>query len=440
MKIQFIQALSMEGIDVERVYPIGLVTLASIIKRAGGHQLDLFDMNLADDPYGQLKKRLTSAPADLVCLSLRNIDPLGNKTSSLIPSFAVTLAFIKTICPHVKIMVGGTGFTLFARQLLNEYPEIDYGIAGEAENVIMPLLDNLDNPPDLPGICYRKEDRVIVNPPIGDYDMLNYQMPDRDLLNPAAYLEGNHYVEVMGVETKRGCNLSCGYCAYPNLSGSNLRCRNPVDVVDEIAFLKNRYGITQIHFTDSVVNTPVAHFNAICQELLKRSLKIKWSGFFRENLLTRENVLLYKDSGCQCFSLSPDGLTQDSLNQLNKHLKVEDILDAARILADCGVVTVYHFLVNTPGTNASTISQAKALIDQLFAIHQASKTLGTIVLNNIRILPGTDIEKVALSESFINADSNLLYPTYYNPKPWDQSRYQLEIYHQKKNVFTWQEV
>ena len=31
MKILFVQALSMEGIDIERVYPIGIVVLASAV-------------------------------------------------------------------------------------------------------------------------------------------------------------------------------------------------------------------------------------------------------------------------------------------------------------------------------------------------------------------------------------------------------------------------
>ncbi|MGD9473603.1 MAG: B12 lower ligand biosynthesis radical SAM protein BzaD [Eubacteriaceae bacterium] len=440
MNIQFIQAISMEGIDVECVYPIGLVTLASIIKRETKHQLSLFDMNIADDPYGQLKEILSTYSTDLICISLRNIDPLGNKTSSLIPAFAVTLAFIKKLCPKTKIMAGGTGFTLFARQLMEEYPEIDFGIIGEAENNIIPLLDNLENPPDLAGICYRKAGQIIINPPIGDFDMQNYQMPDRNLLDPKAYLERNHYVECIGVESKRGCNLTCGYCAYPDLSGSKLRCRNPIEIVDEIEYLKKNYGISQIHFTDSVVNTPLDHFNAVCQELIKRDLNISWSGFFRENLLTEENVRLYADSGCQCFSLSPDGLTQNSLDQLNKHMKVDDILNAARILAKCGVVTVYHFLVNTPGATCQTVDEAKKLIDQLFSIHEFSKTLGTIVLNNIRILPGTAIEKQALDNKVIDEHTDLLYPTYYNPQPYDKLRYELEIYHQKKNIFTWQEV
>ncbi|WP_296557703.1 B12 lower ligand biosynthesis radical SAM protein BzaD [uncultured Acetobacterium sp.] len=440
MKILFIQALSMEGIDVERVYPIGIVVLASQVERETSHQLQLFDMNMAIDPYGDLRLQLDTHQPDVVCLSLRNIDPLGNKTSSLIPSFAVSLAFIKRYAANTKILVGGTGFSLFPERLMRDYPEIDFGVTGEAEKIIVPLLENLNDPPHLPGLCYRENEAVVIVPPVGDYDMLDYQMPNRDLLDPRPYITVNKYVESIGVETKRGCCFSCGYCSYPLLQGSKMRCRTAEAVVDEIQFLYETYGVTRIHFTDSVVNIPVDHLDTICTEIIRRGLKINWSGFFRENLLTAQNVALYTQSGCECFSLSPDGLSQTALDAMDKHMSVQDILDTAQVLANSGVVTVYHFLVNTPGDTTATQQEAKDLIDAIYEIHHASKTLGTIVLNNIRILPGTKVEQQALANGVITPETDLLYPTYYNPAPFDRVRYELEIYHTKKNIFMWQEV
>jgi putative variant cofactor biosynthesis B12-binding/radical SAM domain protein 1 len=440
MKILFIQALSMEGIDIEKVYPIGIVVLASQVQRETDHDLFLFDMNMAVDPYGDLRSEITQIKPDVICVSLRNIDPLGNKTSSLIPPFAVTLAFLKNYSPDSKILVGGTGFSLFPKRLMEEYTEIDYGVTGEAEKIITPLIDNLSHPPRLPGLCYRENNTVKLVPPVGDYNMSDYIMPNRDLLDPKPYLEVNKYVESIGVETKRGCCYSCGYCCYPILQGKSMRCRTPESVVDEIEFLYHTYGVTRIHFTDSVVNIPVDHLDQICEEIIQRDLHINWSGFFRENLLTEENVKLYSKSGCECFSLSPDGLSQTALDSMDKHMVIQDILNTAKVLANSGVVTVYHFLVNTPGDTEETVAEAKNLIDAIYKIHNDSKTLGTIVLNNIRILPGTKVEQQALENGIITKNTDLLYPTYYNPEPFDRIRYELEIYHTKKNIFMWQEV
>lgn len=81
---ELIQAISMEGMDIERVYPIGIVTLASCIEKAGRYSLEIFDMNMAADPYGELREKMFSYQPDIIGISLRNVDPLGNRTTSLI--------------------------------------------------------------------------------------------------------------------------------------------------------------------------------------------------------------------------------------------------------------------------------------------------------------------------------------------------------------------
>ncbi|MEG0379604.1 MAG: B12 lower ligand biosynthesis radical SAM protein BzaD, partial [Eubacterium sp.] len=339
-KILLIQAISMEGIDIERVYPIGIVTLASCIEKSGRYDLDIFDMNMALDPYGELRERMQSYHPDIIGISLRNVDPLGNRTTSLIVPFAITLSFIRRYMPDVPLLAGGTAFSLFPERLMKEFPEIDLGVAGEAEEIILPLLDNIDNPPKLPGLAYRENGCVKVIPPKPKFDMGTYTMPNRELLDPAEYLKVNKYVESVGVETKRGCTYNCGYCSYPLLSGCGMRCRDPKSVVDEIEFLNKEYGVSRIHLTDSIVNFPVNHLDDICKDLIRRRLDIYWSGFFRENLLTPENAPLYRDSGCECFSLSPDGLSQTALDLLDKHLSVDEICHTARVLSEVGITTV----------------------------------------------------------------------------------------------------
>ncbi len=438
-KILLIQSLSMEGIDIERVYPIGLVTLASIIDRSKKYSLSLYDMNMSADAYGDLKKTVENIQPDLIGISLRNVDPLGNRTNSLIVPFAITLNLLKIYAPNTPIMVGGTAFSLFPERLMKEFKQINCGIVGEAENNILPLLENFNTPGNIPGVIYRSGDKVVFNPPVATFNMADYIVPNRELLPLQPYLTVNKYVESVGVETKRGCSYRCAYCSYPILSGSCMRIRNPKDVVDEIAELYHRYGVTRIHLTDSIVNFPVNHLDDICKELIKRKLPVKWSGFFRENLLTPDNARLYADSGCECFSLSPDGLTPDALKILKKNLTVNDILRTAEVLSDVGIVTVYHFLVNTPAVSEKNIEEAKKLIDRIYNIHERSKTIGTIVLNLIRIMPNTEIERIARERGLIDDTTDLLYPTYYNPKQTDTLRYELEVYHNTKNILMWQE-
>jgi len=439
MRVLMVQTPSVEGFSQEKVYPIGIVTLATHLKMAG-HEVELLDMNIEADPFGSLKDKLLGYRPEVVGLSLRNIDPLANKTSSLVPPFVTTVRLVAALLPRVWIVAGGTGFSLFPGRLMGELAEIHYGLIGEAETSFPALLASLDNPPGLKGLCYRKGEKVLVNPPSTDYDLTRYVVPYREFLSPKLYEGINHYVPAIGIETKRGCPLQCTYCVYPQLQGKKLRCRQPVGVVDEIEFLNKEYGIKDFHFNDPVVNIPSGHLEAICQELLRRKLRIAWSGFFREDHLDERNIRLFEEAGCNCFSFSPDGLCEESLKILGKNLSEDDILKAASLVAQTDVVSIYHFMTNVPGENSETIDKGLRLLDRLYELHSFKRNLGTVVLNNIRILPGTPIAEIARREGVIRPETDLLYPVYYNPHPYETLRYRLETYHLQKNVFTWQKV
>jgi len=439
MRVLLVQTLSMEETSSERVYPIGIVCLAGRLTDRG-HTVSLLDMNMAGDPFGSLKERLLDFQPELVGLSLRNIDPLGNRTSSLIPPFVVTVRMVAALAAQAWIVVGGTGFSLFPERVMQELPEIDYGVAGEAESSFPALVSSLANqpcgkgspPPGGPG------SRLIL--PSIELDFSRYTPPARQLLDPAPYLGINSYVAPIGIETKRGCPYRCAYCVYPGLQGSGLRCRPPVSVVDEMEALSKQYSVAGFHFTDPVLNIPHGHLEEICREILRRKLRVRWSGFMREDHLDEKNIVLFEKAGCECFFFSADGLCQESLDVLNKGLSEADVLRAARISAASDVISVYHFMVNVPGETQTTVAKGMKLLDRIYDLHSRKKNLGTVVLNNIRILPGTIIEKIAREEGVIGPDTDLLYPVYYNPKPFDTLRYRMQTLHLQQNVFMWHEV
>lgn len=439
MRVLMIQSLSVEGASSEKVYPIGIVSLADRLIK-GGHQVEILDMNLQADPFGSLKDKLLAFRPEAAGISLRNIDPLGNKTTSLVPHFVAAVRLVAALLPKTWIIAGGTGFSLFPRRLMEELPEIHYGVIGEAELSFPSLLSSIGNPPPLKGLCTRKGERIHLSTPSRDFAMAGYAVPDRALLNPSAYLDLNTYVPAIGIESKRGCSLACAYCVYPKLQGRRLRCRTSRAVVDEMEFLHKEYGIGSFHFTDPVLNMPRGHLEAICEELVRRKLRLKWDGFMREDLLDERNVALFEKAGCECFSFSPDGLCQESLDVLGKRLRESDIIRAADLVAKTDVLSVYHFMVNVPGETDTTAEKGMRLLERIYKIHSAKKNLGTVVLNNIRILPGTLIESVARAEGVISGTTDLLYPVYFNPAPFESLRYRLETLHFCRNIFQWQEI
>ncbi|MEG1096735.1 MAG: B12 lower ligand biosynthesis radical SAM protein BzaD [Clostridiales bacterium] len=438
MKILMIQSPSVEDQTKERVYPLGISILGTIAQNHGD-DVRIVDMNMEKDPFATIIEEIKK-DTDLVCISLRNIDPLANKNVSLVPPFITTISLIRAHKPNVKIIAGGTGFSLFAKDLMDIAP-IDYGMVGEGEISFPLFLDSFENPPkDLPGLCYYENNTLIINEPEPVFSLDNYISPNYSLLPPTDYAKINQYVPAMGVETRRGCPLKCDYCSYPILQGKTIRCRPVYAIVDEIEKLYKDYNVRYFHFNDPVVNMPEKHLNAICEEILKRKLDIQWTGFFRENLLTKENLALYVKTGCNCFALSPDGLSAHARTVLKKDLTEAQLLNAAKLLADTGVCVLYHFMVNVPGETAESIKESKETMEKIYKIHEKSRSIGTVVLNQIRLLPKTGSAQAAIDEGAISKNDTLLYPLYYNPAPFQNLRYELEIINQKKNTFMWYQI
>ncbi|HIZ77789.1 MAG TPA: B12 lower ligand biosynthesis radical SAM protein BzaD [Firmicutes bacterium] len=436
MKLLLIQSPSVEDHTKERVYPIGIVILATIAKNLR-HEVAVVDMNWEDDGYAAVKNALAGDDFDLVGISLRNIDPLANKNVSLVPPFLTVVSMVRALSPRSKLIVGGTAFSLFAKELMT-LSKADFGLIGEGEIAFPKFLSAFpDLISDLPGLCYYENGRLRINHPRPMFDLKEYVSPDYSILPPDRYADINQYVPAIGVETRRGCPLKCAYCSYPMLQGTKIRCRPVKDIVDEIEVLFRDYGIRLFHLNDPVVNMPSEHLDAICREVLRRDLDIQWTGFFRENFLNEKNVKLYVKSGCNCFSLSPDGLSEKARVTLGKDLTEEELLRAARLLADTGVCSLYHFMVNVPGENEATVAESRRMIDTIYRIHEKSRSLGYVVLNHIRLLPETESTRIAVREGVIEAERSLLYPFYYNPQPYEDLRYELEIQNQKNNIFMW---
>lgn len=440
MNILLIQSPSVEDQTKERVYPIGIIILATIAKMEG-HTISIIDMNLEEDPYAAIKIAVKERDYDLIGISLRNIDPLANKNVSLVPPFLTLISLLRTLTPQSKIIVGGTGFSLFPQELM-EMAKPDFGLIGEGEIAFPAFLQAFpETSKELAGLCYFDAgNNLHINDPAPIFDLKNYISPDYRLLPPDRYADINQYVPAIGVETRRGCPLKCAYCSYSLLQGKRIRCRPVNDIVDEIEKLYHEYNIRLFHFNDPVVNMPSAHLDAICREILRRNLHIQWTGFFRENALTEENVALYVQSGCNCFSFSPDGLSQSARDILKKDLDKKNLYRAAELVAETGICSLYHFMVNVPGENEKTIAEGKEIINEIYRIHSKNKSLGYVVLNQIRLLPKTESTTTAKKEGVLDKNQSLLYPTYYNPKPHQNLRYELEALCQKKNTFMWYDI
>lgn len=434
MKILLVQVPTSHLGAGERVYPLGLSRLSRLIPET--YEKSALDMNLLADPWPELKNRLQTSSPEIVALSFRNLDPLAGHQTSYLSSLKTTAALVRRLLPDARILAGGPAFSLFGMRLMQEIPEIDFGLVGEGEAVFSRLVSPSINPAAIPGLIWRKSGKLVQNP-MGPHPALD-NLPDMDLkaFPPADYTRGNKYVAAIGIEGKRGCNLQCGYCVYPSLGGCRMRLRSPFKIVDEMERLHHEHGIELFHFTDSVVNRPSTHFEAVCRELLKRRLKVGWTGFFRETHLTPATVDLAVRAGLAAIYFSADALTDHGLKVLDKRMTKADILHAARVTAECGILTMCHFLVNLPDETLAHAAEAMETLDQLLEIHEPAGNLGAVIFNTVRLYPDAPLTRRLLKSEILDPGIDLLYPVYYDPPQSAHLRHELEARCHAAGVFS----
>ena len=408
-KIIFIQ-LPTSTFTVEKVFPLGLARLSSLVPKE--MEKTGLDMNLHPDPWAVLAEKMHHYKADIIAFSFRNMDPLAGIHSSYLPVLQTAVNLARKEYPLSRIICGGPGFSLFAKDILEQLPNIDYGIVGEGE-AGFPLLLKEKVVTNIPGLVFRKKTTIHQNP---NYHADLNQLPkvDTELFNPKDYIGKNGYVAAMGVEGKRGCSLTCGYCTYPTLGGIKSRLRDPAQIVDEMEIF-HEHGAKIVHFTDSVVNRPPKHLQAICHEIIRRKCNIQWTGFFREDHLNQELADLAVKAGLVTFYFSGDSLTNYGLQLLQKNLNKEDLFQAARITAKTGIITCTHFMANLPGETSAHHQEGKETLETLFDIHQQAANLGAVILSAIRLYPNSPLT-ISLQQQGKLDGINLLYPTYYNPQ------------------------
>jgi putative variant cofactor biosynthesis B12-binding/radical SAM domain protein 1 len=396
------------------IFPLGLASIRSSLSQ--DHQVEIFDPNIEEGGLESLKRFITDFQPEVIGLSLRNIDT-GQSTEpiSFLPWFASTLKAIKSSASEALIIAGGPGFSIFGKELMERFRDIDIGVWGEGETTLKEVLSNLNQLKKVKGIFLRNGIKIIFTgrSPFLDLDTLSF--PDRGY-HLSTYIKrcGEHVESLyaVGVQTKRGCTYRCAHCVYPYLEGNTLRLRSYHKVVDEIESLTIQ-NIDTFFIADSVFNQPYDHALSICEEIIRRRLEVSWSAYFRDDLLDERLMKKAEEAGCTLFELSPDGLTDRAMKVLNKDLTLEQVLKTARLLVKSqGASVVYNFLRNLPGEEMQEKERGKETLKRIVEICGEKMDGYYPNLSRIRIYPHTAIYELALQKKIISESTDLLYPVF----------------------------
>jgi radical SAM superfamily enzyme YgiQ (UPF0313 family) len=131
-------------------------------------------------------------------------------------------------------------------------------------------------------------------------------------------------------------------------------------VVDEIEEVKRKYGVGEIHFVDDNISTKIDRLIAICDELIKRKVNIKWTTPNGVAIwtLTKEALDKMKKSGCYRLTFGIETACEETREYIRKQhsdlKKMKEIIEYANRL---GIWTVSTFILGFPYENREQIEE-----------------------------------------------------------------------------------
>ena len=297
------------------------------------------------------------------------------------------LKVCKAIDPHIFTIIGGPHVTFALEETLLQSPWIDAIVIGEGERTLVELARAVEEDKDIrqvAGIALADGGMVIKTPPQARIENLDQiPLPARELLPMARYRALGAPCTVI---TSRGCPYSCIFCSGHRMFGRKVRFRNPGLVVDEIEKLQRDFGLAKINIVDDTFTVNHHHARAVCEEMLRRNLKIPWSVFARVDSVNEDLAQLMKRAGCEWMLFGVESADEGILKTIKKGITPDGVRRAVKIAAEAGIGVFNSFIFGLPGESRDTALKSMAFGDELY--HKYGAKYAFHILSP---LPGTEL-------------------------------------------------
>jgi anaerobic magnesium-protoporphyrin IX monomethyl ester cyclase len=386
MKILFIKPSSETPFKETISYPLGLLYMASILEK-DNHKVIVKDY--FDKSWEECKKEII----DLI----RNYSPdiIGLNCWTMNRTACFQIAKIsKKINPSCKIIMGGVHASSLYKQILENFP-VDAVIIGEGELTMKELAKAWENKKSIrkiKGIALKEKNKVKFTgcrEPIIDLDSLPF--PKHEFCERT--IRKNKTITMI---TSRGCPFGCIFCSTSAFWGRKWRARTAKNVADEIEYIKNRFPyVNTIFFEDDEFTVDKQRVIEICEEIIKRKIKINWQCSSRVDTVSEEILIKMKQAGCNEISYGIESGSKRILEVIEKKITLEKIENAIRLTEKAGLHYNQFLMVGNPGENWETVRETAKFIRRF-------KKMNLDSVGKLQIYPNTKIYEIAKKQGVIN--------------------------------------
>ncbi|HAB53368.1 MAG TPA: radical SAM protein, partial [Ignavibacteriales bacterium] len=161
------------------------------------------------------------------------------------------------------------------------HPLVDVVVINEGDLVFFELVKAFaenKNLSEVNGIGYKNNGKTRINKSVSLIDNLNFlPLFPYHLIDIPKYssLSVNN-LPSLDILTSRGCPYNCGFCSTPITSKRLWRAITVEKIIENIVFLKEKYGIATFYLVDDNFMVDLKRVEQFLDALKEANLKIYW--------------------------------------------------------------------------------------------------------------------------------------------------------------------
>ncbi len=343
--------------------PLGIAYIAAVLEK-DGHVVKIIDgpamATILNYGFSDLKNDVSAFQPEVIGLSA---------SLSQIEYAKKTIDIIKEVTPKAMIILGGPLISATPESLL-EFPDVAYGVYGEADitfSVLLQKIEKKDSLENVEGVIWREDGKIKYLKPAVVKNLDDIPMPARHLLpmhiyrpSPANYRR----LPATTMMTSRGCPYQCIFCSR-STEGTQFRYHSAERVVEEIEHLITTYGIRDIQIFDDTFTLVPSRTEKICYLIIEKKLDIGWNCMTRIDKLSPNLLRLMKEAGCYEVGIGIESGSDRILKFIKKSLTVEKVREGVRWAHTAGLDVRGFFMIGFPTETKEEILQTIAFAKDL---------------------------------------------------------------------------
>lgn len=322
-------------------FPVGIGYLEEM-SEGMNLEVEIFDMNLGYS-LESLRRRIKKSKPDIIATQMY---------SARYKKAYKVFEILKESFSDITIVVGGAHPSIFKEKVLEDCKAIDFAVYGEGEIPFVKFCSGV-TPDQIPRFIYRKNGRVISNPPseyIADLDSLPFPRYGKFELEKFSKHTLNKVLKI-SICGSRGCPYQCVYCDSGSIMGKRYRYRSIENILDEIEYWYSR-GMRAFSFVDDGFTSKASRVFDFCDGVERRKLygcALSCDNGLRADQVTREMLARMREVGFWRVCVGVESGNPKVLKLLQKGEKIEQIRKTIKNLTELNYNVMLSFLVGSPG-------------------------------------------------------------------------------------------